>query len=124
VSLASRPRSSFNRNDSVVIVRDRPGSVRTPSNLSTFSALQAQTFAGEILDASSTHAKDIGVKGNVFGCLARCTEDIEAQLGKHPYATNIWDMSTVTIWPMETVHTSAYRGPPPKHVEGPGDLKL
>ena len=101
----------------MVIVRDRIGSARQSSIASNLSVLQRQTFTGEILNATAAHSKAAVVKGNVFACLATCLEDVEAQLRKHSYATNIWDMSTLTIWPMETVHTSPYCNPLSANIE-------
>ncbi|KAL2851009.1 hypothetical protein BJY01DRAFT_261224 [Aspergillus pseudoustus] len=96
----------------LVVIRDLPHGDRTTVPTAPIS-LAHQTFAGQILHAprqdttNASHRKPAEKPGNVIALRATSREAVHEQLASHPYAQGIWDLNTVRIWPVETVHTSA-----------------
>ncbi|OJI99590.1 hypothetical protein ASPVEDRAFT_81195 [Aspergillus versicolor CBS 583.65] len=105
---AARPRLQ----EYLVVIRDLPHGDRTSVPTAPIS-LAHQTFAGQILHAhredttTASHRKAASKPGNVIALRAASREAVHEQLANHPYAQGIWDLNTVRIWPVETVHTSA-----------------
>lgn len=97
---------------SLVVIRDPPHGDRAAVPAVPIS-LAHQTFTGQILHAprpdttNASHQKLPAKRGNVIALRATSREAVQEQLRNHPYAQGIWDLSTVRIWPLETVHTSA-----------------
>ncbi|KAF7530598.1 hypothetical protein PCG10_000107 [Penicillium crustosum] len=93
---------------SFVVVWDKPGSGRItdiPSDL----APPFYTFAGEILSGRSSNileAEHTKARGNAFACIAQSPDMVREQMKKSVYyQKGIWDMDTVQISALETVHT-------------------
>ncbi|OAK95259.1 hypothetical protein IQ06DRAFT_298097 [Phaeosphaeriaceae sp. SRC1lsM3a] len=100
----------------LVIVRDLPTASRQNLPPATGQhVLSSQTFTGEILHSvnvlgeESNRLPAYSARGNVLACRAASVEEVEGQLRKHPYSKqDIWDMKSMTIWPLDTVHTSPF----------------
>ncbi|CAI7588462.1 unnamed protein product [Penicillium discolor] len=109
---------------SFVVVWDKPGSGRItdiPSDL----APPFYTFAGEILNGKSSNilnAEHTKARGNAFACIAQSPDMVREQMKKSVMffpgviykdallltitaPQGIWDMDTVQISALETVHT-------------------
>ncbi|KAL4874720.1 hypothetical protein BJY04DRAFT_224703 [Aspergillus karnatakaensis] len=99
----------------LVVIRDLPRGDRTTIPNTPIS-LAHQTFTGQILSPSrqratteKPHQKLPGL-GNVIALRALSAEAVHEELKAHPYAQGIWDLTSVRIWPVETVHTSLMDG--------------
>jgi hypothetical protein len=112
---------------SFVVVSDKNGSHRTPG-LQTDLMPPEYTFAGEIMGTKNNG--EVIVRGNAFACVATSPEQVRERMMRSVYfqkvwtlcshpakadqcvdvvlVQGIWDMETVKISALETVHTSNY----------------
>ncbi|KAL4768019.1 hypothetical protein BDW60DRAFT_211407 [Aspergillus nidulans var. acristatus] len=91
---------------SFVVVSDKKGSHRTPG-LQTDLMPPEYTFAGEIIGIKNNG--DVIVRGNAFACVATSPEQVRERMMRSVYfQKGIWDMETVKISALETVHTGNY----------------
>ncbi|KAL3430179.1 hypothetical protein BDV09DRAFT_199898 [Aspergillus tetrazonus] len=89
-----------------VVVSDKNGSHRTPG-LQTDLMPQEYTFAGEIMGIKKNG--EAIVRGNAFACVATSPEQVRERMMRSVYfQKGIWDMETVKISALETVHTGNY----------------
>ncbi|KAM0820683.1 hypothetical protein AB5N19_06503 [Seiridium cardinale] len=68
------------------------------------------TFAGECMNPNPSIQPL--AQGNGFACLARSVEEVQHKMRTSVYNTQgIWDLSTASISPLMTVHSSDYDAP-------------
>ncbi|KAL4948251.1 hypothetical protein BDW69DRAFT_189443 [Aspergillus filifer] len=65
------------------------------------------TFMGEIMGTKDTG--EAVVRGNAFACVAESPDHVRERMMRSVYFwKGIWDMETVRISALETVHTGNY----------------
>lgn len=99
--LASTKNNEARRLEYFVNVWDKTGADR--SVLADKTDVPARFhLVGEMLDKST-----LGVQGNCLACVGESEQDVLKLLEATPYyKQGIWDMSTVKISALETVHSS------------------
>nr|ANF07295.1 YCII-related domain protein [Paecilomyces fulvus] len=70
------------------------------------------TFAGEMIDNKSSiisDAKKPNICGNAFSCIAESPDEVRKKMMESVYyQKGIWDMDSVQISALETVHTGDF----------------